>query len=669
MTRKSLYIAIPYILGFVVCYILYKSIYLYIGVAFSFAITFLLIFVFKLGIKESILCETSFIVGTLIFSNYMITNVDYLKKYQDVEVSYIGKVIQVNDYSSDTSSYILDGYINGNTKARLYIYTNSIGCLYGDNVSFECTTKDFTNEYLFNSKQYYNSKGIYLQGSDIHNLQVNHIDDDFIYNLVRNLQDYREKIVGTFKLYMSKSGASLLSAMLFGDKSDLSKYDKNSLMRSGIGSLVAVSGLHLVILTSVLKFFLEYLETKDLALPHCIKFIIYEVFMLMFIIVVGFPISAVRTFIMLSISNMGILFVRKSDTLNTLSITSMIMISLQPYLIGNVSFLLSVVGVFGIGVLSPYLTKDLKYPKFIKDILSTVITTLCIVPICLIFFDEVSIIMPLTNIVCLPLCEISIVCGFLVFVTGGRILILTKLLLCVADICCKIMIYICRIISKIPFSNIPTDYNILIYLSIICVLICIVCYAIFKNEKYTIVSILTSVLIMGITLIGIQEYQQSILRVALLGNSKYQVMIISYHGDTNIIDFSKNYKTSTYVQTYCKRYGINNINSITMLKKAYQSITMYDVQLKDYKVSAINVPNGTYLRSDCSVLGVVPNRIDVESSKYMYSYDDFDITIYKDTSFEVTHNGVTETFNTQEFNVEVDYYLNKGFFEVRSLKS
>lgn len=68
-------------------------------------------------------------------------------------------------------------------------------------------------------------------------------------------------------------------------------------------------------------------------------------------------------------------------------------------------------------------------------------------------------------------------------------------------------------------------------------------------------------------------------------------------------------------------------------------------------------------------MGVVPNRIDVESSKYMYSYDDFDITIYKDTSFEVTHNGVTETFNTQEFNVEVDYYLNKGFFEVRSLKS
>ena len=53
----------------------------------------------------------------------------------------------------------------------------------------------------------------------------------------------------------------------------------------------------------------------------------------------------------------------------------------------------------------------------------------------------------------------------------------------------------------------------------------------------------------------------------------------------------------------------------------------------------------------------------------MYSYDDFDITVYKDTSFEVTHNGVTETFSTQEFNVEVDYYLNKGFFEVRSLKS
>lgn len=669
MTRKSLYVAIPYIIGFIVSYTLYNTTYSYIGIVSSFVVTTLLILVFKLGIKQSILCETSFIVGFLIFSNYMVTKVDYLERYYQSDINFLGKVIQVNDYSSDMSSYILDGYINNNDKAKLYVYANSIDCQYGDNIYLECTVQEFTNEYLFNSKQYYNSKGIYLQGSDIHNLQLFHIDDNVVYNLIRALQDYRERVVETFKLHMSKSGASLISAMLFGDKSDLSKDDKNSLMRSGIGSLIAVSGLHLVILTSVLKFLLEYFESKDLALPKTIKFIVYELFMLMFIIVVGFPISAVRTFIMLSISNIAVIFIRKSDTLNTLCVTSMIMLSLQPYLIGNVSFLLSVTGVFGIGVLSPYLIKDLKVPNFIKNILSTAITTVCIIPICLIFFDEVSIAMPLTNIVCLPLCEISLICGFLVFITGEKILIMTKALLFVADISCKLMINVCRIVSKISFSNIPTNYNVLIYLSIVCTLICIVCYGLFKSKRYTAISIVVSIVAMGITLIGVDEYQDNILKVALLGNTRYQVMIISYDADVNIIDFSKNYKTSTYVQTYCKRQGIDSINSITMLKKAYQSMTMYEVQLKDYKVSKVNVPIGTYMRSDYSILGVVPNQIEVENSKYVYSYDNFDVTIYNDRTFEITYNGETKTFNVEEFNVVFNYYLNDEFFEVRSLKS
>ncbi|MCD7799802.1 MAG: ComEC family competence protein [Ruminococcus sp.] len=669
MTRKSLYVAIPYIVGFIASYTLHDTNYTYIGILSSFVITATLILVFKLGVKQSILCETSFIIGFLMFSNYMVTKVEYLKKYYGSDIVFTGKVVQIDDYSSDMSSYILDGLIDGKVKAKISLYMESVDCQYGDNIYLECTAEDFTSDYLFDSKSYYNSKGVYIQGDDVHSLEIFHVDDDVVCNVIRSLQNYRERILGTFKLNMSKSGASLMSAMLFGDKSDLSKTDKSSLIRSGIGSLIAVSGLHLAILTSVLKFFLEYFEKKDLALPKSIKFIVYELFMLMFLTVVDFPISAVRTFIMLSISNMAMLLYRKPDTLNTLCITSMAMLCLQPYLIGNVSFLLSVVGVYGIGVLSPYLTQDLNLPNFVKSILSTMITTLCVMPVCLIFFDEVSIAMPLTNIVCLPLCEISLVCGFIVFITGKKVLILTKALLYLADICCKLMISICNVISKIPFSNLPTDYNVLMYLVIICVLICIVCYGIYKSKKYVAISIVSCVVILGMTIIGVEKYQDSILKVAMLGNSKYQVMVISYDGDVNVIDFSKNYKTSTYVQTYCKRQGIDNINSITMLKKAYQSMTMYNVQLKDYKVSTVNVPQGTYLRSDYSILGAVPNLINVDNSKYAYTYRDFNITVYDNETFDIVHNGETKTFIVDDFNVVYLYYLNDGFFEVRSLES
>jgi len=447
MTRKALYVAIPYLLGFISSYLSYGTNYSYLLIGLSFIVTATLICIFKLGFKQSILCETSFIVGFFIFANYMVTNVDHLKKYYDNSINFSGKVIELHDYSGDMSSYTLDGSINNVDDVKIYLYTDTLNCLYGDNLSFECTASEFTNEYLFNSKQYYNSKGVYIQATDISNLEVTHIEDSLFYNLIRNLQSYRDNVISTFKLNMSRDGASLLSAILFGDTSDLSKSDKNSLTRSGIGHMVSVSGLHLVILTSVLGIFLDYLEKKDLALPKPLKFLIYELFMLLFVIIVGFPISAVRTLIMLSISNMSMVFSRKSDTLNTLCIASMVMISIQPYLISNASFLLSIVGVYGIGVVSPYITKNLKYPNFVKEIVSLMVTSACILPICVLFFDEVSIISPITNIVCLPLCEIALLCGFFVFLLGGKTFLISKVLLYIADLSCKSMIWLCSMFS------------------------------------------------------------------------------------------------------------------------------------------------------------------------------------------------------------------------------
>lgn len=664
MVRKSLYIAIPYIIGFLTAYFLHDSNYIYISVLVSLVIFGVLIFIIKLGLKPSILCETSFLVGLIVFSNYMITHVDSLNIYEDTVVDFTGNIIEVTEYT-DMSSYVLDGNINQH-RVKLSLYTNTLDCSYGDSITLTGTVNKITGNYLFDSEQYYNSKGIYLEVSEFSTLDITH-NSNMILNLVRNLQDYRNTIIDIFKLNMSKKSSSLLTAILFGDKSDLSKDDKNSLIRSGLGSLIAVSGFHLAVLTSVLNLLLRILDKHDISPPRIVKFLIYESFMIMFITVVDFPISAVRTFIMLSISNIAMLIFRKLDTLTTLTTTSVIMISIEPYLIGNVSFLLSVMGVFGIGVLSPYITKDLNIPKFIKGILSIVITTMCTLVISSIFFDEVSILAPISNIVCVPLCEISLICGFLIFILGGKITFLTKIILFIADISCRGMVYICGIFSKISWGNVPTGYSILIYILIICAIMCILSYGIFKDVKRLIIIMLESILIFIISLSVVKCVEDNTLKISIMGNSKYQVMIISYHNDVNIIDFSKNYNTSTYVQKYLKQYGNNKISSITFFKKAYQSMVMYDIQLKDYSVNTINVPMGTNIRTDCTILGTSPIQQNLTDSKLVYYYGDFIITVYDNKSFEISSNGMVDYFSSQSINTTLEYY-NNGQFTIKELK-
>ena len=333
MIKKPLYVAIPYLLGMLVYYNLQKSQYIPYIIVCTVVLGVLLFKVFKLSIKQSVLCVTSCIVGVFVYANYIVTTQDVLLAYSGYTVEYSGHIVELKDYSNDKSCYVLKGSIGDTTDAKLLVYTNSLECSYGDVLTLECTVKEFNNEYLFNSKDYYSSKGIYLQADDILSLNLEPCTN-VVYSTISKLHNYRNDVVSTFKLNMSKQGSALLSAILFGDKSGLQ--DRDSLIRSGIGHVIAVSGLHLTILISFIDIVL-LLIGRRIEVPIILRYLIYELFMIAFIVVVDFPISAVRTFIMLTINKSSVLFVRKHDTLNTLCITCLVMLTLEPYLIHNVS--------------------------------------------------------------------------------------------------------------------------------------------------------------------------------------------------------------------------------------------------------------------------------------------------------------------------------------------
>ena len=663
MIKKPLYVAIPYLLGMLVYYNLQKSQYIPYIIVCTVVLGVLLFKVFKLSIKQSVLCVTSCIVGVFVYANYIVTTQDVLLAYSGYTVEYSGHIVELKDYSNDKSCYVLKGSIGDTTDAKLLVYTNSLECSYGDVLTLECTVKGFNNEYLFNSKDYYSSKGIYLQADDILSLNLKPCTN-VVYSTISKLHNYRNDVVSTFKLNMSKQGSALLSAILFGDKSGLQ--DRDSLIRSGIGHVIAVSGLHLTILLSFIDIVL-LLIGRRIEVPIILRYLIYELFMIAFIVVVDFPISAVRTFIMLTINKSSVLFVRKHDTLNTLCITCLVMLTLEPYLIHNVSFLLSISGVFGIGVLAPYVTKEFKTSnKILRSLVALMCATLSVFPVSMVYFDEVSIVSPISNLVLIPLCEVALICGFVVFVLGGKCLILSKSLLIVADYCCKLTIAISNVISKVWITNVPTGYTVPKYVVLLMILLIVASMGMFKDRSNLIKNILTSILTVAIVLCCTKVYQSSTLKVAILGSSKDTAIVITYHNDTNVIDCSKNSNTAKYVRKYLKSYGINSITSLTFTNIAYQSITTYNQYLKDYRVTSVNLLEGTHYKSGYTVLGVSPNMTNKDATEYVYHYGTIDVTISVDGSVTINNGISVQSFELNEHNIVIEYH-NNGLFKVRRL--
>ncbi len=83
-------------------------------------------------------------------------------------------------------------------------------------------------------------------------------DDKF--SLVRILRDYRNYVTDFITSYLPEDESALLTGILFGDKSLISDDDDELFYRTGIGHVMAVSGLHLVLFCSIFSFVFDKMK-------------------------------------------------------------------------------------------------------------------------------------------------------------------------------------------------------------------------------------------------------------------------------------------------------------------------------------------------------------------------------------------------------------------------
>ena len=143
-------------------------------------------------------------------------------------------------------------------------------------------------------------------------------------------------------------GGKLAAAMLLGDKSAIPSHIYRDFSRSGLSHYLAVSGLHVSIITGVVSFILLNLRIK-----RSYRNILIALFAIGYLCLLGFPISAVRSVAMLLTVFIAYSLGDSSDALSALGLAAAMLTIINPCVVFDKSFILSFCATLGIVAFMP----------------------------------------------------------------------------------------------------------------------------------------------------------------------------------------------------------------------------------------------------------------------------------------------------------------------------
>ncbi len=135
----------------------------------------------------------------------------------------------------------------------------------------------------------------------------------------------------------------LCAAMLLGDRSYLDESVSLSFRRAGISHLLAVSGLHMTMLTGMLSAVLQRIRIR-----RSLRCVILAAFAVGYAALLGFPVSATRSAVMLVITYICLLSGFESDGVSALGFAVCVILFARPGAVADVGFILSVCGTLGL---------------------------------------------------------------------------------------------------------------------------------------------------------------------------------------------------------------------------------------------------------------------------------------------------------------------------------
>lgn len=244
--------------------------------------------------------------------------------------------------------------------------------------------KNNTVPYLFNYKKYLYNKRVYytLKIDNIKILKEN--SNPFI-----KLKNRVIKHVNSYK------DSTYLYAFILGKTELISDEVLTSYRENGISHLFALSGLHVSIFSSILLFILKKLRFKEI-----LNYVLIFIFLLLFSFITGFSPSILRATLLFFLLGINKVFYLNIRTLDILYLVFIILVIINPFIIYNLSFILSFTAAFFL-IFSSDLLKGKNY--FISLFKVSLLSYFASLPLSIYYFGYTNLLGTILNLVFVPL--------------------------------------------------------------------------------------------------------------------------------------------------------------------------------------------------------------------------------------------------------------------------
>ena len=311
-------------------------------------------------------------------------------------------------------------------------------------------TPVFGNNYLYEYAYKNNFEySVYLDEGDI-----------VLYNKDPvGLDAVRERIHDTLYNYMSPKYASLAYSVLIGDRTGLDDEIENNLKATGVAHIIAVSGLHVGFVVTLMALVLKLCRIKR----GYLKFLITSIVLVFYCLLCGMTPSVTRATIMAICLLSAKAFQKQSDSLSSVSLAGLIILCFHPLYVFDVSFQLSFSAVFSIILLVPLFSlcyKKFKKNKIVYGVFDTVNLSLSAqigtMPYIMKTFHYVSTFSLLVNIIVVPF--FGIVYMLLFVLTLLTILLpFVGYTLIVLELCFRLIDLLTGWIASIPYATLSVN--------------------------------------------------------------------------------------------------------------------------------------------------------------------------------------------------------------------
>jgi len=350
---------------------------------------------------------------------------------------------------------------------------------YGDVVRVKTRLKiphNFNNPGRFDYERYLRFRGIRARGFIDSAEKIILIREHSGNRLITGIESVRSSLRTCIRNSVPSVEGTILQALLLGERGEIPEILRENFTRAGITHVLAISGLHIGIISSfaflvfntILKqseyLLLRFDLSKMSALLSIIPVISYA-------FIAGFGISTVRATIMILLFLLALFMGRERDLLNTLACAAFIILVCSPVSLFDVSFQLSFTAVASILIVTPAVSGCLPqrkddesaglFPlgkKLIQGVVLFVIVsaaaTIGTFPLIALYFNRFSSVVLIANLLIIP------IIGFAVLPTGMTAMLLAWIAPGLASLLLKISagflslaLSLTNMLASLPFAT------------------------------------------------------------------------------------------------------------------------------------------------------------------------------------------------------------------------